>query len=316
MRALHTRMVSWSHGSSDTVHGCVPKTIRAFSRSFYSSNKSTVSSWAYRNKVRASLGALLLVTPATASCGLGPREEAHLVGTLQERNDSPSQASSSSLSTISAASPSLPATTIEFDPPDNATACHSLAFHWQSNTLTAPLTLIVTNDRTLNGAHAGLSNDVLVSRTIAADIPPSASQVVWNPVDVPQGAYIITAHDASRVQLGILSQSPPFFVFAEDRPTCSFTTVDNTTSSEPGLPPTTSTLPTFAGGSGASVSPSAVTGSQTKGMSSGGIGGMVAGIVVAVVLLLLAFGLLYYRRKNSAPGRPRNPRVGGLYYLF
>ncbi|KAI0654790.1 hypothetical protein C8Q70DRAFT_471683 [Cubamyces menziesii] len=200
-------------------------------------------------------------------------------------------------------------TSLHFLQPANATTCGSLTFRWDSTSSSAPLTLIVTNDRAVvnntQGGPGSANDATLVSRTLSTNVLASAAQYAWSPVDIPQGLYVAVAFDTSR-SLGILAQSPPFSVLPSGNTTClassssgnatMTTSVDSSSASSPG--PTSSA---------ASDGP--------KMLSPAALGGTVAGVTVAIILLVLAFTFPHFWRR-SPTRRPRGSRPGGPYYLF
>ena len=218
------------------------------------------------------------------------------------------------LATTTVTSPAIPSGTaissiaLHLLQPTNATTCDSLTFRWDSTTsLSAPLTLIVTNDRAVvNNTQGGTNDATLVSHTLSTNVPASAAQYVWSPVDIPQGLYVVVAFDTSR-SLGILAQSLPFSVLPSENTTCLASSSSGnatvTASADPSSASSTDPTSSADGNGG------------PKMLSPAALGGTVAGVTVAIILLVLAFTFPHFWRR-SPTRRPRGSRPGGPYYLF
>ncbi|KAI8999033.1 hypothetical protein BD414DRAFT_476777 [Trametes punicea] len=223
--------------------------------------------------------------------------------------------SEQSSSTTSAPGPPVPTSSpIQLFQPANTTTCQELTLRWQSDITTAPLTLMITNDRAVLGAGQPAGSK-LVSRILTTNISATATQYTWSPVDVPQGAYVAVAFDTPRT-LGITAESPPFVVLLGQDTTCLTSTV--TAALVSSFIASSASNPTAGADASeppVSIASSNATGSQIKVLSPGALGGTVAGVTLVVVSLVLALTLSYYR-ENSLTRRPRNSRPGGPYYLF
>ncbi|KAH9890633.1 hypothetical protein C8Q73DRAFT_133612 [Cubamyces lactineus] len=220
----------------------------------------------------------------------------------------------------SATSPAVPSgtgttssTVLHFLQPTNATTCESLTFRWAATSLSTPLTLIVTNDRAVvndtQGGADSTTDATLVSRTLSTNVPASATQYAWSPVDIPQGLYVVVAFDTSR-SLGILAQSPPFSVLPSGNTTCLASS-----ESSAGNATVTASADSSSTSSSSTSTSSASGGDGPKMLSPAALGGTVAGVTVAIILLVLAFTIPHYWRRPPTR-RPRGSRPGGPYYLF
>ena len=199
---------------------------------------------------------------------------------------------SSSPSSTSSNSPSL-----YFDSPANTTTCNDTTFSWKFEGQTSvPLTIQITNSFSVQNAIApGYSRAMVSFRTLTTDVPSTAAELEWSPVDVDEGSYTAVAFDTSRAA-GIFAQSSPFFVASGNNRTCL------ANSSSTSSPSNTS-------------SPSSSSRSSTgKHLSRGALAGTIAGLASGVIILFLAFSVPRLLR-HHLPTR-RNRRPGGPYYLF
>ncbi|KAI0350209.1 hypothetical protein OH77DRAFT_1091447 [Trametes cingulata] len=266
------------------------------------------------------LGALICASPTLSKHGKGGDDgDGDDDAAVSPTTTAPSTTATSGLASSSIPLPSSSSTpvppipSIQFLPPANVTECQSLNLRWQSTSVSAPITLMITNDRAVGPATGGLSDDVLISRTVATNVSASTSQYSWSPVDVLRGAYVAVAYDTSRT-LGILAQSPPFFVLPGQDTSCLTAATGGATPTDPLLPSPTSS-PTSTGSDAAESSAVSSSDSRQKMLSPGALGGTIAGVSVAVVLFVLACSFPQCWKSHIAR-RPRNSRPGGPYYLF
>ncbi|KAI0373279.1 hypothetical protein BV20DRAFT_963118 [Pilatotrama ljubarskyi] len=271
-----------------------------------------------------SLGLLIFIAPTLAKHGKGEEDadgddDAAISPTtpgLSSTTFESAPASSSIPPSSSTSSAPVPSITphIQFLPPGNATECQSLALRWQSADISAPITLMITNDRAVGAAAGGLSDDILITRTVATNVSASTSEYSWSPVDVLRGAYVAVAYDTSRA-LGILAESPPFFVLPGQDTSCLTAAVGSLATPAASLFPPSTSSSTIVSSDAATPSATPSPDSQPKTLSPGALGGTIAGISVAVILFVLACSFPHYWRSYLAR-RPRNSRPGGPYYLF
>ncbi|OBZ75175.1 hypothetical protein A0H81_04817 [Grifola frondosa] len=148
-------------------------------------------------------------------------------------------------------------------------------------------------------------NSSLVSRMLTTTVLSTASQFMWDSVNVPEGFYVAVAFDTPHTA-GLFAQSPPFFVQTGQNVSCLATTAIPSSSSSDSPSPTVSPGSEAASSSGAS---------GPKKLSPGALAGTISAVVVGVILLLIAFTYPQWWR-HALPRRSRNRRPGGPYYLF
>ena len=268
------------------------------------------------NRLLWALYSLLLVYAAFAKHGKdgdGDDDDTNENDDAVQSTDGNAAIATTSTTLTSSAIPSgatASSTSLHFLQPANATTCDSLTFRWDSTSSSAPLTLIVTNDRAVvnntQGGPGSANDATLVSRTLSTNVLASAAQYAWSPVDIPQGLYVVVAFDTSR-SLGILAQSPPFSVLPSENTTCLASSSSGnatvTASADPSSASSTDPTSSADGNGG------------PKMLSPAALGGTVAGVTVAIILLVLAFTFPHFWRR-SPTRRPRGSRPGGPYYLF
>lgn len=239
----------------------------------------------------------------------------------QEENGEPISSSSIPITAIGSSMPLVPTTAsagivplssttppppeaFQLIAPENTTTCSHTTFFWSlSEAIDVPLTVIVTNERVVQQQESRPANSIdntpLISRTVSANVSSSAGNITWNPVDVIEGWYAAIAFQTLNSS-GVHDQSPAFFVQNGSDVSC-IADVD---------PSNTSTTAVISPSS--SPSPTSVSSTSTKHLTTGDLVGTVAGVIVGVLLLVAAF--TFPRIWQRALPTARRP--GGPYYLF
>ncbi|THH21115.1 hypothetical protein EW146_g374 [Bondarzewia mesenterica] len=91
--------------------------------------------------------------------------------------------------------------------------CQDTTFSWVfQGANDVPLTIQITNSFSAQAdIKPGYSRLMISFRTLTTDVPSTAAQLDWSPVDVDEGFYTAIAFDTSRAA-GLYAQSQPFFV--------------------------------------------------------------------------------------------------------
>ncbi|KAI0320173.1 hypothetical protein OF83DRAFT_638983 [Amylostereum chailletii] len=205
---------------------------------------------------------------------------------------SPTSASSISVPLPTSGPPSL---SLRFDQPTNTTTCANTRISWTLNgEQSVPLTIQITDAFASQALFKpGKFSLTVTYRTLTTDVPSTASQLDWRPIDVNEGEYTVVAFDTNRsiglyCRITTYAQSPSFVVSAGNT-SC----LDDVSSPSTTLPPV---------------------GSSSKPLSAGALIGIVVGLGVGVILIAVAFMLPGYVRHHLPTRRQR--RAGGPYYLF
>ncbi|KAI0261044.1 hypothetical protein BC834DRAFT_493890 [Gloeopeniophorella convolvens] len=198
---------------------------------------------------------------------------------------------------------------LQLDSPANTTTCGQTTIAWDfQGAGDVPLTVQITDAfASQMSFEPGNVRLMVTFRTLTTNVPSTASQLTWGPVDVDEGFYTAVAFDTQH-SLGVYAQSSPFFVESGDR-SClddAASSPSNSTSSSSSSSSTSNTgLPPPTASPGVR--------SSSKGINPRVLAGTIAGIVVGIIVIIAAFTAPRLFRRHLPT---RNRRPGAPYYLF